>query len=110
MEVMDTTPKGRGIISVSATLWPELGSPETPEAWHKALLLPESYTVESVEQPLGGLALVRGEVFKLTVQGVPPGEGESTELPDVEPYYIKNEDGTVALLRIEIHRRAVRNG
>lgn len=44
-EVTQVKSKGRGYIYVSAGLWEQLGKPETPKAWHKALMLPDMYEV-----------------------------------------------------------------
>lgn len=74
--------KGCGLLRVSANVWPHLGSPETPEAWHKALLLPGDYEVECVEDSEEG-------IFHLYIlhERIPVVEGVAV-LPQVEPYYI----------------------
>lgn len=85
--------RGCGRIQVSAALWVALGKPETPEAWHKALLLPENYEVERVEQAVNGVynAWVLSEDI-LTVIGA-----ERVSPVDVIPNYRRDEEGRVAI-------------
>lgn len=71
---MSQQAKGHGILQVSASLYSELDSPGTPEEWHKALLLPDTFTVESIAKN------DRLEVYELTVS--------SRFLPDEEGIYI----------------------
>lgn len=78
--------KGRGYIRVSASLWDETGKPETPEAWHKVLLLPETYEIERIEHHEYGDA--RGNVFDVFVQHEDiPIIGDHTPMPEVRPFY-----------------------
>ena len=85
--------KGRGSLRISVGVWIDMGRPETPEAWQKALLLPECYQVESANASSHGH-------FELIVTGIPQIE-ESQGMPEVVPYYF-NEGGKVSLRRIEI--------
>ncbi len=66
--------KGRGTLRVSTFLWPDLGSPVTPQDWAKAILLPDDYEIERVERD----EKVPGELFKLIVvsERIPASEYE----------------------------------
>jgi hypothetical protein len=48
---IETTTKGEGLLFVDASLWEDLGKPDTPEAWHTAILLPESYEIVHIGLP-----------------------------------------------------------
>lgn len=40
--------KGWGMLYISREVFPYLGKPETPEQWHKALLLPDTFEVVNI--------------------------------------------------------------
>jgi hypothetical protein len=97
---METAIKGRGYISVQARAWSEIGSPETPEQWHKALLLPEDYEIERIERDRH---VRQGELFGVFVRHEDiPIIGDHTPMPEIKPLYTRTEDGTTALSSIEI--------
>lgn len=88
---------GRGRILVSTQVWLKLGSPEEPEAWHKALLLPEGYEVEQVTHNdlRGWFALI------VVHESIPVTQGDT--LPDLVPCYVSNNSEHKTYLdRIEI--------
>lgn len=60
MSATEEKARGRGILSVHDNLWPHMGKPETPAAWHKAILLPDEWRVEQVERG-------QHDFFELTV-------------------------------------------
>lgn len=90
--------RGRGRIQISAALWAEIGKPETPEAWHKALLLPENYEVERVEHRPDGLY----SVWALSEGILRVNGAEYTSPVEVRPNYRKREDGTSELTHIDM--------
>lgn len=97
---MSTAIKGRGYICINAQVWPELGEPSLPQAWHKSLLLPEGYTVESVRRTTQD---ARGDVFYVFVQHQSiPTFGDYEPMPELIPYYRIDENKQPVLDRIEI--------
>lgn len=92
--------KRRGILYVTASAWEKIGKPETPDAWHKTLLLPEHYELQSVE------IVSRQHVdatFQLTVasDAIPMSDAHISQV-ELTPFYGLS-NGTPQLLRIEVN-------
>lgn len=85
--------KGIGLLRVSAVLWPDLGWPVTPQAWHKALLLPEGYEIERVKRTDSHDA--RDNLFELYVRSDEiPVTPAFSPLPEITPRYsVQYEQG-----------------
>ena len=93
--------KRRGIIYISASVWKKTGMTcDTPDAWHKKLLLPAQYEIERVEH-VNCLNSMR-EVFKLTVasDAIPMSDAHISQV-ELTPFYGLS-NGTPELLRIEM--------
>lgn len=71
--------RGHGCMRVSMGIYAFLGSPTTPDEWHKALLLPDNYEILRVERKASQ------DLFELTLlsEDIPVGEGIF-----VDPFYI----------------------
>lgn len=90
--------QGEGLLHIDASVWENIGKPETFDAWHKGLLLPESYAIERVEQQDGFY------ILHVTHKAIPVVVGASY-LPRVMPHYTRHfEDRQkrVSLARVEI--------
>jgi hypothetical protein len=99
---MTTATKGRGSISIASKIWDDLGQPETPEAWHKALLLPENYKVVAIRPRYEPGLHTNTEIIVLVESdAIPRGDAHISQT-QVTPYYCKHEDGKVELTRIEL--------
>lgn len=75
---------GEGLLCVDASLWEEIGKPETHDAWRKALLLPESYRIERIEH----LRELKRFVLRVRHEAIPVVVGASY-LPRVVPFYTR---------------------
>ena len=101
---MKTSTKGRGYISVASKIWDDLGQPETPLAWHKALLLPENYEVVAIRPRHETGLHTNAEIIVLVESdAIPVGDAHIAQT-QVIPYYCKHEDGRVELTYIEINQ------
>lgn len=110
MNNLDTKVKGRGMLYVHSSIWENgLDKPTTPEQWHKALLLPDNFEVQSI----GRRVDYPNDRFELTVlsETIPTDTDHITQTEITPYYYAINkcmEDGTVnrqvILTRIDVNQ------
>lgn len=102
-EAVEEQEQGEGLIHIDAVVWEAMGKPETHDAWHKAMLLPASYTiVEAGRYPVNS----RYFVVRVRHRAIPVVAGCS-HLPHVSLIHCKNfHDGasSVSLARIDIRQ------
>ena len=103
---VDVAKRGRGIIRISNVpeLLEGLGNPEAPEEWHKALLLPEHYVVESARPRIIPGALDGTEIVLVVESEAIPLSERPIDDTVVMPCYYRYESGTVQLTCIDINQ------
>lgn len=97
--MMTTEKNGRGLLGVSSLLWEDLHCPSDEEAWKKALMLPDDYTIEAINRRERGN---RWDHFELIIESehIPVSDGP-LQGTIVNPFYCR-EGNTAILDRIEI--------
>jgi len=95
--------RGIGRIRISASIWPSLGKPQTPDAWQQALLLPEGWRVEFVEHTSLQILDDTYSVF-VSHESIPVIEADQY-YPDVVPHYsVLYDQKTGKRTRVELNR------
>ncbi len=89
--------RGRGLLYVTKPMHEHLGSPTTTDAWHKALLLPDTYEVAQVNVPDAPHVRYRLAILTDDISL------DDSSLVVIEPDYYR-EDDKPALKAIKINK------